>query len=83
MNTPTLDKIYEILDVPENTPCNNCTSCLRLRMMELGLISGERIRIIDHKLGLWIIETINENNTTQTTLALREDEFNRICLKEN
>ena len=83
MTTPLVNKIYEVLDVPENQPCDNCTVCLRLRLMELGIITGERIRIIGHKLGMWLIEIINQNNTTQSTLALREDEFQRICLKEN
>lgn len=81
MKNVSINEIYEILDVPEKTPCENCSVCLRLRMMELGLLSGEKIRIKGHRLGLWIIDILNENNTTQSTLVLRENEFERICLK--
>lgn len=81
MENITTKKIYEVIDIPQKNPCNNCNSCLRLRMMELGVIKGERIRVIDHKFGIFIIEILNNNNTTQSILALREDEFERICLK--
>jgi Fe2+ transport system protein FeoA len=76
-------KIYNIIDVPQNNPCENCKTCLRLRMMELGLYPGERIYINKKSLGLWIINILGTKNTISSTLALRDDEFKRLCINLN
>lgn len=72
--------IREILDIPQPVDCKNCKPCLRLRLMEMGLIQGEKIDVVSHKLGLWIINTLSDNDNVTSTIALREEEFDRICL---
>ena len=72
---------YEIIDVPEPENCDRCTPCLRLRLMEMGLISGERIEIEDKRLGLWIVNILSENDDSSSRVALRQEELDRICLK--
>ena len=72
---------YEILDVPQPENCQNCTPCLRLRLMEMGLITGERVEIEDRRLGLWIVNILSENEDISSRVALRQEELDRICLK--
>ena len=38
-------KIFSVKDVPQSEPCLNCTPCLRLRIMEMGIIPGEKIEL--------------------------------------
>ena len=38
---------YEILDLPHPENCERCTPCLRIRLMEMGLITEERVEIED------------------------------------
>ena len=66
-------------DIPQPTNCQNCTSCLRLRLMELGFIHGSEIEIVSHKLGLWIVNILSDSGDVSSTMALREEEFDRIC----
>ena len=75
-----LGKIYTIEDVLMGQPCTNCTPCLRLRLIELGLLKGEKIRVRDHKLGIWMIDVLSQNDNTTYTLALRDEEADRVCL---
>lgn len=74
--------MYQIVDVPQNDPCTNCIPCMRLRLMEMGFISGEKIEIVKKFSGLKLVNILNENNYVCSTIALRDEEFNRICLKE-
>ena len=74
--------IYEIKNVLEGDPCQNCNPCLRLRLMEMGVITDEKIFISGHKLGLWIVNLLTKNNNISSTIVLRDDEFERICLKK-
>ena len=53
---------------------------LFIKLMEMGLIQGEKIDVVSHKLGLWIINTLSDNDNVTSTIALREEEFDRICL---
>ena len=71
-----------MIDIPQPENCEKCTPCLRLRMMELGLITGQKIEINDKRLGLWLINILSDNDNVATTIALRPEELDRICLKE-
>jgi hypothetical protein len=73
--------IKEIASVPQNNPCEGCNPCLRLRMMEMGLIDGQLIDIETKRLGLYIVNILSENEDVVSTIALRQEEFDRICLK--
>jgi Fe2+ transport system protein FeoA len=72
---------YEILDLPQPENCEKCTPCLRIRLMEMGLITGEKVEIEDKKLGLWIVNILSEKDQTSSRVALRQEELDRICLK--
>ncbi len=74
--------MYEIINVPQNNPCNDCIPCTRFRLMEMGFISDEKIEVVKKIYGLKLVNILNENNCIMSTLALREEEFNRICMKE-
>ena len=75
-------KTYDVIDVPANDPCENCTPCLRLRLMDMGFIAGQKIEIEEKRLGLWIVNMVSENGNQEQTFALRPEELDRICLKE-
>jgi hypothetical protein len=75
-------KTYNVIDIPQPENCEKCTPCLRLRMMELGLITGQKIEINDKRLGLWLVNILSDNDDVATTIALRPEELDRICLKE-
>ncbi len=72
---------YEVLDVPQPEDCQRCVPCLRLRLMEIGFIQGQKIEVEDKKLGLWMINILSDNDEIMSRYALREEELNRICLK--
>ena len=36
-------KTYKVIDVPQSNPCENCTPCMRLKLMEMGFIPGEDV----------------------------------------
>jgi Fe2+ transport system protein FeoA len=75
-------KTYDVIDVPANDPCENCTPCLRLRLMDMGFIAGQKIEIEEKRLGLWIVNMVSENGNQEQTFALRPEELDRMCLKE-
>jgi Fe2+ transport system protein FeoA len=75
-------KSFDVLDVPQNEPCENCTPCLRLRLMDMGFIKGQKIEIEKKRLGLWVVHLVSENGNTEQTFALRPEELERICLNE-
>jgi hypothetical protein len=73
--------IYEIIDIPEPENCQKCTPCLRLRMMEMGLIMGEKIEFGERKLGLYTVNILSDNGGISSVVALRQEELDRICMK--
>jgi len=75
-----IGKTYVIDEVLTGIPCENCTPCLRLKLMEMGFLRGEKIHLRDHKLGIWIIDILTSNDNVAYTLALRDDEAERVCL---
>jgi Fe2+ transport system protein FeoA len=75
-------KTYDVIDVPANDPCENCTPCLRLRLMDMGFIPGQKIELEEKRLGLWVVNMVSENGNQEQTFALRPEELDRICLKE-
>ena len=73
--------VYEIIDIPEPENCEKCTPCLRLRMMEMGLIMGEKIEFGEKKLGLYTVNILSDNGNISSVVALRQEELDRICMK--
>jgi Fe2+ transport system protein FeoA len=72
---------YEIVDVPQNNPCENCVPCMRLRLMDMGFIHGQEIEISDKKFGLYLVNILSEGGQIDSTIGLRQEELDRICLK--
>jgi Fe2+ transport system protein FeoA len=50
--------------------------------MEFGFIAGQDIEIQKKQWGLYVINMVSKQGHVEQTIALREEEFNRICLKE-
>jgi Fe2+ transport system protein FeoA len=74
-------KIFTVEDVPQSEPCLNCTPCLRLRIMEMGIIPGEKIELEKHHLGLWTVNILTNNNNISSTIAMRDEEMERIFVE--
>jgi Fe2+ transport system protein FeoA len=78
----TIGKTYRIIDVPQNTPCDDCQPCIKLRLMELGFICGERIKVKKYQMGIWLVVLLTDYNEECQTMALRHEELDRIILEE-
>ena len=74
---------YRIKGVSQPEECQNCKVCLKLRMMELGLMPGAILQLNTHNLGLWVLNILSENGVVESSLALREDEAERILLEDD
>lgn len=74
-------KVFTVEDVPQSEPCLNCTPCLRLRIMEMGIIPGEKIELEKHHLGLWTVNILTDNNNIASTIAMRDEEMERIFIE--
>jgi hypothetical protein len=77
-----IGKTVKIKDVPQNSPCYECTPCMRLRLMELGLLEGQKIELSKHSVGLWVVKILTDNGNISSTLALREEELDRILIED-
>jgi Fe2+ transport system protein FeoA len=45
LNKGEKGKKYRVVGVREGEPCLSCTPCLRLRLLEFGLLIGEEIEV--------------------------------------
>ena len=71
----------EVVDVPQNNPCENCVPCMRLKLMDMGFIHGQEIEISDKKFGLYLVNILSDGGQIDSTIGLRQEELDRICLK--
>jgi Fe2+ transport system protein FeoA len=55
---------------------------MRIRLMEMGFISGQDIEVGERKLGLHVVHMVSENGHIEQTFALRPEELGRICLNQ-
>ena len=78
-----IGKVFTIKDIPVSNPCLNCNPCVRLRIMELGMIEGEKIEIVANQTGLWRINILGTNGSTVSRIALRDEEFKRLFIEES
>ncbi len=76
-------KVYRILCVPPNDPCQECSPCLKLKIMEMGLFPNENILMEGKRLGIWIVKILDSKGNITSTLAMREDEVSGIEVEEN
>jgi Fe2+ transport system protein FeoA len=54
---------------------------MRLRLMDMGFIHGQEIEISDKKFGLYLVNILSDGGQIDSTVALRQEELDRICLK--
>lgn len=73
---------YDVIDVPQKVNCENCTPCMRMRLLEMGFITGQKLEVEGKRLGLYIVHMVSSNGVIEQTFALREEELERICLNE-
>jgi Fe2+ transport system protein FeoA len=73
---------YEVIDVPQPENCQNCTPCMRMKLMELGFILGQEIEVNEKMNGMYIVDMYSPNGNIEQTIALRKEELGRICLNE-
>jgi Fe2+ transport system protein FeoA len=76
-------QIFLIKDIPEKFECQNCKVCMRIRLMEMGLMPGSLIELTKHQAGLWIVNILSDTGQVESTIALREEEAERIILEDN
>lgn len=79
-NESNIGKIYEVSEISKGKPCKSCNSCIRMRLMEMGLMEGEKIEIASHSHGLWKINILTEKENLLTSIALRNEELERVCV---
>ncbi len=72
---------YQIVDVPQNNPCEGCKPCMRMRLLELGFLNGVEIEVTERMKGMYIVDMISHNGQIEQTLALRKEELDRVCYK--
>lgn len=73
---------YNIIDVPQNIPCNDCNPCLRLRLMDMGFVPGQHIEVEETRFGLVLVHFKSPFGIQEQTIALRPEEFDRLCLTQ-
>lgn len=72
---------YEVIDVPQNDPCQHCTPCMRMKLMEIGFLQGQEIEVTEKMKGLFVVDMLSPNGNVEQTIALRKEELDRICYK--
>ena len=72
---------YEVIDVPQNDPCEHCTPCMRMKLMEIGFLQGQEIEVTEKMKGLFVVDMLSPNGNVEQTIALRKEELDRICYK--
>jgi len=73
---------YDVIDVPQSQNCQRCTPCMRMRLLEMGFITGQKLEIKERQTGMYIVDMISNTGNIEQTFALREEELERICLKK-
>ena len=73
--------LYKVIDVPQNDPCEKCTPCMRMKLMEFGFIFGQEINVTEKMNGMYVVDMLSEYGNVEQTIALRKEELDRICYK--
>lgn len=72
---------YEVIDVPQPKDCQNCTPCMRMKLLEIGFIVGQEIEVSEKMNGMYVVDMYSPNGNVEQTIALRKEELGRICYK--
>lgn len=73
-------QVFQVSEIFKGVPCYECNSCIRIRLMEMGIFDGEKVKIVGKTHGLWRIDILSDMETTLSSLALRDEEIERICV---
>lgn len=75
-----IGKIFEIGEVLKGVPCKACNPCMKLRLMEMGFVEGEKIEIESHQNGIWLVNILSDSGRITSKVGLRDEEMERICV---
>jgi hypothetical protein len=79
-NRSNIGKFFTIKEISEGTPCKNCFFCVKLRLLEMGFNLEDKFQIGDYMLGLWKINIFSENGKMISSIALRDEEMEKVCV---
>ena len=74
--------LYRVVDIPEAEHCLKCKPCIRLRMMEMGFICGEIVKVKLHQQGVYLVALLTNGGEECQTIAVRDGEMNKIIFEE-
>jgi len=77
-----IGELYKVIDIPEAEHCLKCKPCIRLRLMEMGFICGEIIKIKLRQNGVYLVSLLTNSGEVCQTIALRDSELNKIVLEK-
>jgi Fe2+ transport system protein FeoA len=75
-----IGKIFHISEIIGDDFCQKCDSCLKMRLIEMGVLKNEKIQIVDYSLGLWRVDILDEDDMKYSSLAFRDEELSKICV---
>ena len=78
-----IEKTVKVKDVPQKSPCENCKVCMRLRLLEMGFVEGQKVRMSKMQGGLWRVSFLDESENPFQSFGMREDEIDRILFEED
>jgi hypothetical protein len=77
-----IGKTYQVKDIKENIPCNNCPTCTRLKLMEIGFDIGCKFKVNRFQDNIWVIDFLTDSGMVEQTIALRDEETIQIILED-
>lgn len=77
-----IGKTYIIVDIPQLDPHETCKPCIRLRMMEMGFYEKQKISLLKHQHGIWLIALLSIDGMTESVIAMRDEELERIIIEK-
>ena len=77
-----IGKTYRVKDIKENDPCQKCTTCTKLKLMEIGFDIGCKFKVNRFQNNIWVISFLTESGGIEQTIALRDEETFQIILED-
>lgn len=78
-----IEKVLTVKDVLKQNPCLNCQTCLRLRLLEFGIIAGQKVKIKKFSKELWKLTILDESGNSTFSLGVRKEEAERILFEKD
>lgn len=77
------EKIFVVKDIPQSNPCLKCKTCIRLRLFEMGITPGEKIKFVQKSDNMWILSILGDSEMSVSTIGLRKEEIDRIFFEDD